>query len=147
MQGSDAPGPGADAPAIRDCPSLGRGRQDSLRGQGAEIKRARAGAASARRKVAWPPARRTIRKLTRLAPGTAGRARRVISWSALGFVAALGRFATISLIALAVQPPALVYAVLLPGLLVHGIFGILSGLVTAPLLAALPALDQPPESS
>jgi len=72
----------------------------------------------------------------RLAAG--GRARRVAAWSALGLVAALGRYATITLIALAVQPPALVYAVLLPGLLVHATFGALSGLVTAPLLAALP---------
>jgi hypothetical protein len=62
----------------------------------------------------------------------------------LGLLAALGRFATITLIALAVQPPALVYAVLLPGLLVHGIFGILSGVVTAPLLTAL---DRKPESN
>jgi hypothetical protein len=71
----------------------------------------------------------------RLARG--GRTRRVIAWSSLGLIAALGRFATITLVALAVQPPAIVYAVLLPGLLVHGIFGALSGLVTAPLIAAL----------
>jgi hypothetical protein len=71
----------------------------------------------------------------RLAGG--GRARRVIVYSVLGLLAALGRFATITVIALAVQPPAVVYAVLLPGLVVHGIFGVLSGVVTAPLLAAL----------
>jgi hypothetical protein len=71
----------------------------------------------------------------RLARG--GRTRRVVAWSVLGLLAALGRFATITLVALAVQPPAIVYAVLLPGLLVHGIFGALSGLVTAPLIAAL----------
>jgi hypothetical protein len=68
----------------------------------------------------------------------------VLAYSVLGLLAALGRFATITLIALAVQPPALVYAVLLPGLLVHGIFGVLSGVVTAPLLTAL---DRKPESN
>jgi len=65
--------------------------------------------------------------------------RGAIAWSIVGLIAALGRFATITLIALAVQPPAIVYAVLLPGLAVHGIFGALSGLVTAPLLRALDA--------
>lgn len=64
-------------------------------------------------------------------------ARRALAWSALGLIAALGRFATVTLIALAVQPPAIVYAVLIPGLLVHAIFGALSGLVTAPLVRAL----------
>jgi hypothetical protein len=73
---------------------------------------------------------------TRALAGT-GRLRSVLAWSLLGLVAALGRFATIMLIALAVQPPALVYAVLIPGLAVHAIFGALSGLVTAPLLRAL----------
>jgi hypothetical protein len=83
--------------------------------------------------------------MMRLAPAHSGRLRRIISWSVLGFVAAIGRFATITLIALAVQPPALVYALLLPGLLVHGTFGVLSGVVTAPLLAAFdnPAPESP----
>lgn len=72
------------------------------------------------------------------------RARRgALAWSVVGLVAALGRFATITLIALAVQPPAIVYAVLIPGLVVHAIFGALSGLVTAPLLRAL---DGPTEN-
>jgi hypothetical protein len=62
--------------------------------------------------------------------------RGVIAWSIVGLLAALGRFATITVIALAVQPPALVYAVLLPGLLVHGTIGALSGVVTAPLMKA-----------
>ena len=65
------------------------------------------------------------------------RVSRPLAWCLLGLVAALGRYATITLIAFAVQPPAIVYAVLLPGLIVHAIFGVLSGLVTAPLLAAL----------
>ena len=72
------------------------------------------------------------------------RNRGVVAWCVLGLLAALGRFATITLIALAVQPPALVYAVLLPGLLVHGIFGVLSGVVAAPLLHAF---DRNPEST
>jgi len=85
--------------------------------------------------------------VSRLAPAHAGRTRRIVLWSALGFLAAIGRFATITLIALAVQPPALVFALLLPGLMVHGTFGILSGIVTAPLLAAFDRSNPPPESS
>ncbi|MBE7453683.1 MAG: hypothetical protein HS111_33915 [Kofleriaceae bacterium] len=80
------------------------------------------------------------------APGT-GRLRRIVAWSAIGFLAAIGRFATITVVALAVQPPALVFAVLLPGLLVHGIFGVLSGIVTAPLLAAFDRDRRTQESS
>jgi hypothetical protein len=85
--------------------------------------------------------------VARRAAGT-GRVRRVIVYSTVGLVAALGRFATITVIALAVQPPALVYAVLIPGLVVHGIFGVLSGVVTAPLLSALSSPTDPtdPES-
>jgi hypothetical protein len=76
-----------------------------------------------------------------------GGVRAVVAWSFLGLVAALGRFATITLVALAVQPPALVYAVLIPGLVVHAIFGVLSGLVTAPLLAALDRHEHPDRES
>jgi hypothetical protein len=50
---------------------------------------------------------------------------------------ALGRFATVMAVAFAVQAPAIVWAILVPGLVVHGVFGILSGIVTAPLLRAL----------
>lgn len=82
--------------------------------------------------------------VARRAAGT-HRIRRIVTYSTLGLLAALGRFATITVIALAVQPPALVYAVLLPGLLVHGIFGILSGVVTAPLLTALASPTDPPD--
>ena len=71
------------------------------------------------------------------------RYRGALAWSVVGLIAALGRFATITVIALAVQPPAIVYAVLIPGLVVHAIFGALSGLVTAPLLRAL---DGPSEN-
>ncbi len=68
----------------------------------------------------------------------AGRVRRgPVAWALFGLVVALGRFATITAIALAVQAPALVYAVLVPGLIIHAVFGVLSGIVTAPLVHAL----------
>ncbi len=74
----------------------------------------------------------------RLAGGASGgRGRRLVVWTAVGLIAALGRLATVTAIALAVQPPAIVFAVLVPGLIVHGTFGALSGLVTAPLLVAI----------
>lgn len=72
--------------------------------------------------------------------------RGVPAWALFGLLVALGRFATVTLIALAVQAPAVVYALLLPGLLVHATFGLLSGLVTAPLLRAL-SDRAPPRSS
>ena len=49
---------------------------------------------------------------------------------------AVGRFATIFLVTLLVQAPAVAFAFLVPGLLVHGMFGLLSGYVTHHLLAA-----------
>ncbi len=60
-----------------------------------------------------------------------------LAWSLFGLVIALGRYATVTVIAFAVQAPAVVYAVLIPGLIVHAIFGVLSGLVTAPLVRSL----------
>jgi hypothetical protein len=76
----------------------------------------------------------------------AGRARGVLAWSLFGLVVALGRFATVTLIAFAVQPPALVYALLLPGLIVHAVFGGLSGMVTAPLVRALAEREGRPKT-
>lgn len=76
------------------------------------------------------------------APFMRGRAHRVWAWSLFGLMVALGRYATVTAIALAVQAPAVVYAVLLPGLIVHAVFGVLSGAVTAPLVRAL---ERPPE--
>jgi hypothetical protein len=73
--------------------------------------------------------------------------RGVLAWSLFGLVVALGRFATVTLIAFAVQPPALVYALLLPGLLVHAIFGSLSGMVTAPLVRAIADRERPTTKS
>jgi hypothetical protein len=52
----------------------------------------------------------------------------------LGGIMGLGRFATIFTITLVAQPPAIAWAILVPGLLVHTTFGVLSGLVSAPLV-------------
>ncbi len=49
----------------------------------------------------------------------------------------LGRFATIFTITLAVQAPAVAWAFLVPGLIIHTTFGVLSGLVSSPLIKAL----------
>ena len=71
----------------------------------------------------------------------------ILAWSSFGLVIALGRYATVTAIAFTVQAPALVWAVLIPGLIVHGIFGILSGIVTAPLLRALDKREREREAS
>jgi hypothetical protein len=57
----------------------------------------------------------------------------------------LGRFATIFSITLIAQPPAIAWAILAPGLIVHTTFGILSGLVSAPLVKRLTP-GAPPEA-
>jgi ABC-type sulfate transport system permease subunit len=55
----------------------------------------------------------------------------------------LGRFATIFCVTLVVQAPAIAWAILVPGLIVHTTFGVLSGLVSAPLVArAVRPVDQ-----
>ena len=59
------------------------------------------------------------------------------AWSVLGGVMGLGRFATIFTITLAVQPPAVAWAFLGPGLLIHTTFAVLSGLVSSPLMRAI----------
>jgi energy-coupling factor transporter transmembrane protein EcfT len=59
-----------------------------------------------------------------------------IAWSLFGGIIAAGRFATIALITLVVQAPAVAYAILLPGFTVHITFGLLSGYVTYHLVAA-----------
>ena len=63
------------------------------------------------------------------------RTRRLLVWSTVGVTAALGRFGTVMLVTIATEPPAIVYAILLPGLLVHAIFGALSGIIALPLLS------------
>jgi hypothetical protein len=65
----------------------------------------------------------------------------------LGGAMGVGRFATIFTVTLLVQPPALAWALLVPGLIVHSSFGVLSGLVSAPLVARVApvgAHDVPP---
>jgi hypothetical protein len=67
-----------------------------------------------------------------------GRAsRRTLAWSIVGGVMGLGRFATIFTVTLAVQAPAVAWAFLVPGLVIHTTFGVLSGFVSAPLIRAL----------
>jgi hypothetical protein len=63
-------------------------------------------------------------------------ARSALAWCAVGGLLGAGRFATIFAITALVQAPALAYAILVPGLLVHVGFGVASGWVTRPLVAA-----------
>ena len=57
-------------------------------------------------------------------------------WTLVGGVLALGRFATIFLVVLAVQAPSYAYAILLPGLTVHLSFGLIAGFISYYLLRA-----------
>jgi cytochrome c oxidase subunit IV len=59
-----------------------------------------------------------------------------LAWSALGGFIGAARFITIFVVTLAVQAPAVAYAILLPGLAVHTFFGILSGYVSHQLVRA-----------
>ena len=63
------------------------------------------------------------------------------TWSLLGGLMGIGRFATIFTITLAIQPPALAWAFLVPGLIVHTTFGVLSGLVSSPLIKRVVTTD------
>jgi hypothetical protein len=60
-----------------------------------------------------------------------------LAWSLVGGLMGLGRFATIFTITLSVQAPAVAWAFLVPGLIIHTTFGVLSGLVSSPLIRAL----------
>jgi hypothetical protein len=60
-----------------------------------------------------------------------------LAWTILGAVIGSGRFATIFVVTLTVQAPAVAYAILVPGLLVHTIFGALSGFVSGQLVRAI----------
>ena len=66
-----------------------------------------------------------------------GRRPGAITWSVLGGVMGLGRFATIFTVKLTVQAPAVAWAFLVPGLVIHTTFGVLSGLVSSPLIRAV----------
>jgi hypothetical protein len=60
-----------------------------------------------------------------------------LAWSVVGGLMGLGRFATIFTVTLSVQAPAVAWAFLVPGLIIHTTFGVLSGLVSSPLIRAL----------
>lgn len=80
-----------------------------------------------------------------LVPLVTARGRRpgAFVWSLLGGLMGVGRFATIFVVTLTVQPPKVAFAFLIPGLVVHTTFGVLSGLVSAPLIrAVLPKEDE-----
>ena len=64
-----------------------------------------------------------------------------------GGLMGLGRFATIFTITLAVQAPAVAWAFLVPGLIIHTTFGVLSGLVSSPLIRALAPRPRDPASA
>ena len=70
-----------------------------------------------------------------------------IGWSIFGGVIALGRFATIFAIVLAVNPPKIAYAMLLPGLTVHVTFGVASGWVSYHVVRAVARLREEYELS
>ncbi|HWL85899.1 MAG TPA: hypothetical protein VNO21_08860, partial [Polyangiaceae bacterium] len=61
-------------------------------------------------------------------------------WSVLGGIVGAGRFATIFAVTLSVSAPAVAYAMLIPGFLVHTTFGVVSGYVSFHLIAALDRL-------
>lgn len=60
-----------------------------------------------------------------------------LAWSLFGSVIGIGRFATVFAIVLVAQPPAVAYAILLPGLATDIVFGFLSGYVTFHVVRAM----------
>ena len=66
-----------------------------------------------------------------------GRRPGAIGWSVIGGVIAVGRFATIFVVTLSVQAPAVAWAFLVPGMTVHVTFGVLSGYVTHHMVRAV----------
>jgi hypothetical protein len=68
----------------------------------------------------------------------------VFVWSLVGGVMGIARFATIFTVTLTVQAPAVAWAFLVPGLVIHTTFGVLSGFVSAPLIRAV-LERRPPE--
>jgi hypothetical protein len=73
-----------------------------------------------------------------LVPLVSPRRRGVVSWSILGGLMGVGRYIVMPQVVLTaiVKAPAVAWALLAPGLLIHTTFGILSGLVSAPLIRA-----------
>ena len=68
--------------------------------------------------------------------GREGRPGGALMCSLVGAFMGSMRFSTIFLVVLLTQAPKLAYAMLVPGLVVHTTFGLLSGLVSAPLVRA-----------
>ena len=73
-------------------------------------------------------------------------------WSALGAAIALGRFTTAFVVVLVVQPPAVAFALLIPGLALNMFFGLMSGYVSFHVARAALQLKKdragaPPSSS
>ncbi|MFO0672308.1 MAG: hypothetical protein U0235_22230 [Polyangiaceae bacterium] len=64
-----------------------------------------------------------------------GRAPGRLAWSFVGGASGAARFATIFVVTLAVQPPSVAFAFLIPGMLIHTTFGVISGYVSHPLVA------------
>jgi hypothetical protein len=66
-----------------------------------------------------------------------GRTPGPIAWSLLGGVIGAARYTTIFGVMLLVQPPALAWALLAPGLALHTTFGVLSGWVSWQIVRAM----------
>lgn len=76
-----------------------------------------------------------------------GRRRGPVVFSILGGVIGAGRFATIFVVTLTVQPPAIAFAMLIPGLTIHTTFGVLSGYVSYHLVHAVERLRVRPDGA
>jgi hypothetical protein len=70
-----------------------------------------------------------------------GKTASTVIWSVVGGLMGVGRFATILAVMATVQAPAIAWKFLVPGLVIHTTFGVLSGLVSAPLLRAVMQRD------
>jgi hypothetical protein len=65
-----------------------------------------------------------------------------IAWSLIGGVIAIGRFATILAVTAIAAAPKVAWAILIPGLVVHLTFGVLSGYVSYHLVKAIGKLRE-----
>jgi hypothetical protein len=59
-----------------------------------------------------------------------------LEWTVASALIAAGRFAAIFVVTLTAQPPALAFAILLPGLAVHVTFGVLAGWIVPAVVSA-----------
>jgi hypothetical protein len=67
------------------------------------------------------------------------------AWTLVGGAVGLGRFTTVFCVIFAVQPPAVAYALAIPGLITNVVFGLMSGYVSYHVLRAVLGTD-PQES-